>query len=259
MYTIKRELFMSNMYRNMNGYNSVQLIGAFNTGTNLLAKVISKIFDTTIHPEGHTNFWKHTTITDNFDLKSTPNILYIVISKHPYFWFHSVYKRQYTIKTEKTIHHKISVGEYIKQPIVLGLPGCVRTNPNITTFTDFVDYYNKLYNGTRQYLPQKNTIFIQYEQFISNPMESVLQLSKVLRVRGYQHLNLDKNKDLQRRIEIILKGILSQPTKSHGNPKHGVNATQWYSKSNIPKLFNDADRNWIDTRLDNELIDFLKY
>jgi hypothetical protein len=197
-------------------------------------------------------------VTEDFDLKHKANTLYVVISKHPYFWFHSVFKSQYTFQTEKTIQDNISIDDYIKQPIVLQLPRHLRTNPRLINFLDFVDYYNKFYNGSRL-LPQENTVYIQYEQFLANPMGVVMRLSNVLLLRGQQGVTLNKNKNLQSSVSRIVDGILAQPTKSHGTPRHGIKAKKWYATSHLQTLYSDETRNWIDNKLDKDLMSFLGY
>ena len=42
------------------GAPCIQIVGAFNTGTNLVTRVLKNAFKVQVHNEGHTLFWKHT-------------------------------------------------------------------------------------------------------------------------------------------------------------------------------------------------------
>jgi hypothetical protein len=283
---------------------TVQIIGAFNTGTNLIVKMLDALFKINLQVEGHTIFWKHTCITDNFHIPThlssgsvpallpnslvsaspavstspaSPNlkIWYIVVTKHPYWWFHSIHKRQYSLTTE---NKPGKVGIFIREPIRVTGPidsKFTDTSLNATEFPDFVDYYNKFYNGCRNYLPKEQTIYINYTDILDNPMAIIDKLADIFPLkRNYRgkpppiyslvatknaNPNYTKDYDLMTHLKSSLNKILLCPTKKHGDPRYGKKALEWYKQTNLEKLFNKGELDWINDRLDNSLMLFLGF
>lgn len=258
---------------------TVQIIGAFNTGTNLIVKMLDALFKINLQVEGHTIFWKHTCITDHFQIpgKSTPDskTWYIVVTKHPYWWFHSIHKRQYSLVTE---NKPGKVGMFIREPIhVTGPidPKFTDTSRNATEFLDFVDYYNKFYNGCRNYLPSDHTIYINYTDILDNPMAIIDKFADIFPLkRTYRgkpppiyslvatknaNPNYTKDYDLMTHLKSSVNKILLCPTKKHGDPRYGKKALDWYKQTNLEKLFNKGELDWINDRLDNSLMLFLGF
>jgi hypothetical protein len=241
-----------------NNIPTVQIVGAFNTGTNLVTRVINAIFDVNIQKEGHTIFWKHTCLSNNF--KIDPNVWYIIVTKHPYWWFHSIRKAPYSLKTENP---NLPIGDFLKQKIRVQFPRMsYTTDRGNIYFANFIDYYNKFYNGCLEFLPKNKTIVIRYYDFLHNPMKTVLSLAKCLPAKKpLKSLNKPKrnNSKAKELANDKIKKIFVRPTKHHGNPRHGMNAINWYKKGNLNKLFNDEEYNWINKCLDKKLLGEIGY
>ena len=220
---------------------TVQIVGAFNSGTNVVIKLIKSLFNVTLHPEGHTLFWKHTRPTLELVTKQPKKVLYIVVVKHPLFWFHSIHKKPYAMSTAK-LASELSTIAYIKQSVAL-------LNE---TYYDFVDYYNQFYNSCRANLPSEQTVFINYTDLLTQPMNVIEQLSACLPY----HTRICTD---QKAIAKVITTVLARPAKSHGQPRYGGEAARWYAAANLSKLFNVPDSQWINERLDQNLIRFLGY
>lgn len=83
----------------------VQVFGAFNTGTNLMVKLLNNLFQTQIPKEGSTRKWKHTLNVKNF-----PRLFHICMVKNPFSWFQSVIKESYLIewdRKKKLLHQSV--------------------------------------------------------------------------------------------------------------------------------------------------------
>ena len=83
----------------------IQILGPFNTGTNLLAKILKKNInqDIKIHREGHTLFWKHTIDRSKIDeyIESNPDTLFICLYKPIQNWICSMKKASYLYNGKK--------------------------------------------------------------------------------------------------------------------------------------------------------------
>jgi hypothetical protein len=254
---------------NLKHRRKIQMVGAFNTGTNLVGKVISKVFNVDLHPAGHTTFWKHTCLTESFsndtrseisNITKSPNIpktWYIVVVKHPYWWLHSIKRCHYSLKT---INPELPIGDFIKQPIRVQFPRMsYPTDRDNIHFDNFVDYYNKFYNGCLKYLPKEQTIVVRYIDFLENPMDSIMKFAEHFPIKGYRTNQFKNNKIAQKAVKHTIRKIFLQPTKRHGNPRHGKQATSWYKKSNLSKLFKQNTYDWINSNLDENLLEKLEY
>lgn len=239
----------------------VQIVGAFNTGTNLIAKAVAGIFDVDIHKEGHTLFWKHTCLTPRHDdaipsINNQSAVVYVVVVKHPYWWFHSIKKSPYSLTTSNP---DLPIGEYLKQRVCVQFPKMkYATDVTNVNFDNFVDYYNRFYDGALNALPKEKTVVVRYTDFIEDPMDTIFKLADYLPVKGNVK-NLKKNAIAQDNVWGVLKNVFNKPTKSHGNPRHGPATKKWYKRENLNKLFKQIDYDWINDRLDKNLLQVLGY
>ena len=159
----------------------------------------------------------------------------------------------------KTADPELPVEKFIRQPIRVQFPRMsYNTDRDHTEFSDFIDYYNQFYNGCRQYLPAERTIWVRYIDFFENPMSCVLKWSHHFPVRTSAK-NFQRNEKAQNQIKEVVKRVFVQPTKRHGTPQHGGSAKEWYRKCNLSKLFSQETYDWINGRLDTELMNHIGY
>lgn len=220
---------------------SVQICGLFNSGTNLMTNVISEIFDVNVGHEGHLDFWKHTVIGKNFAKKYiNKNTLYIVVSKNPYFQFHSFKKQPYSIKTKDTN----DINTFVKQNLSIKAPRLVVTDTSNLEFKNFPQYWNSFYRHALKFIP--NVIVIKYEDLLFNPHSVIDNLKKYMPMKN---VNIDD----------VIQDVLNTPSKQSGKPRFGDSAKSYYDPQNIPGLFDHDTFHWINTRLDSDIMNALNY
>lgn len=237
---------------------TVQIVGAFNTGTNLVARVLGALFNVNVQSEGHTAFWKHTCLTKEFAEKvqnDHPNMWYVVVAKHPYWWFHSMRKAPYSLKTENP---DLPVEAFIQQRINVHFPRMdYKTTGDNVSFDNFVDYYNQFYNACRMYLPKERTVWVRYIDFFENPLKCVMSWTPHFPLKPLKQIQSknSKSETLKNKID----QIFVQPTKHHGLPRHGLIAKDYYKRQNLSKIFTQKGYDWINEKLDTNLMTHLGY
>ena len=169
----------------------IQILGPFNTGTNLLSKILKKNVDQIIeiHPEGHTLFWKHTIRKDIIQehIDSNNDTLFICLYKPLHYWLCSMLKESYCLNWNKKIESKILNFRGLK-------------------FTNIIDVYNTYYNGYMELINNNDrVIFMDYYEIINDSTVEEYITNKL----SPFNLSLRINND------ILL--ILNKPAKGHGN------------------------------------------
>lgn len=173
--------------------SKIQLLGPFNTGTNLFAKILKQNIkqDIQIHKEGHTLFWKHQ-INKSFIekyIKLNTDTLFICIYKPMHNWICSMQKSSYDIKWNKTLTGK-----------------CTFTHKEIKLkYKNIIEIYNEYYNMYIELInAHKRVIFINYYDIIDK--ENVVKyISNKLFVYNLS-IKSDHN----------IFSILDKPSKNHG-------------------------------------------
>lgn len=237
---------------------NVQIIGMFNSGTNLLAKIISCVFDAHIHNEGHTHFWKHTTISKPFSknvVSKFKNTIYVIIAKNPYFQFHSLKKSPYSIRVRGRhpgSYKSMNINIFVKKSFFLVLPHNVPlTDRSTLSFSNFPDYWNRFYGYAHKHLNDKKCIFIRYEDLLFNIQNVISNLQTQIPLKAeYTDPQL---------LQSTIDAILNTPAKDSGNSRYGNTAKQHYSPSNIPNLYNKKTFNWINAHLDGNVLKLFSY
>jgi hypothetical protein len=232
----------------------VQILGLFNSGTNLLYKIVNTLFDVKIGDEGHTLFWKHTVLGNDFakkHVKCGNKHVYLVVSKNPYFQFHSFKKAPYSIRLRNTA--KINdVNVFVKKSFYILPPGKVVTDKYTLSFKHFPNYWNSFFDATIKYLPKQNTLYIKYEDIIFN-IETVIDKLKELIPLKKEFINDD---DL---LKSTLISILETPAKNSGKPRFGSEALKYYDDSTIKNLYKATTFKWINSELSKRLMNKLNY
>ena len=231
----------------------VQILGLFNSGTNLLFQIINTLFDVQIGDEGHTLFWKHTVLTDEFSkkyVKKKNTNVYIVVSKNPYFQFHSFKKAPYSIRLRNNTNNTID--NFVQKSFYIVLPRNVITDSSQLSFKHFPHYWNEFHSATFKYLPQHNTLYVKYEDIVFNTDQVITQLSTILPLKPQF---IDNNTLIRSTLNIIL----DTPAKKSGNPRFGNSARQYYTQSNINTLYKPNTFTWINRELKKQIMNRLNY
>lgn len=203
----------------------VQVIGLFNSGTNLVSKIIKELFDCKIDKEGNTIFWKHSLITKEFlnqQLKSqnrqTQNYytIFVVVIKHLDLWIESMKKKgaNYGL-ISKDDKIELSPPLHLLNRIHYSLP-----KSNIE-FKSLEDCWNKFYDNAINLIPNNRSIIVRYEDVILQPRKLVSNLNRKLNLKSRFNLNRGL-------IGKSLENIFRSPSKRTGNPRYGKDAKEYY-------------------------------
>lgn len=241
-----------------NRYKKVQVIGMFNTGSNLVSKLIDSLFNVNIHREGHTLWWKHSIVSQDFfsEFKDR-NAVYVVVVKNPYWWFHSVYKAPYGINVEDENTTKIkNIEDFINKNIHVKIPpkNKHKYNKDMMNFENLPDYWSIFYENALNNLPPENTVIVRYVDVMNNINKVINDLKKKIPLK--RAFTLSRNPEI---MSNTINVILSRPAKSHGNPRYGKEALNYYQLQNIPKLFKKDTFNWLATHLNKNIVEKLNY
>ena len=232
----------------------IQILGLFNSGTNLLFTILDKLFDVNVGSEGHTLFWKHTVVGKQFSKKHvnvSDNNYYLIVTKNPYFQFQSFKKSPYSIKLKHHNMDKLSLGEFVNKTIYIALPKNVITDLSTLNFKNCPHYWNKFHSSAFKHLPPNKTIVVRYEDLLFNSDSVVKELMKFFPLKK-QYVN----NELQ--FKNTLNTIFNTPAKSSGHPRFGSSAKQFYS-SNVENLYNKQTLNWISSELNEDIMNILRY
>ena len=234
---------------------NIQIVGLFNSGTNLMYNIINTLFDVNIGNEGHTHFWKHSVIGPDFAKKyisKLNNTHYIIITKNPYFQFHSFKKAPYSIKlknySKKT---NLSIDEFVTKSFFMILPKNVITDTTNLSFKNFPVYWNRFHNSAFKQLPSNTTIHVKYEDLIFDPQSIIDTLTSTFPLK-------DEFTDRKLLNDALMK-ILESPSKNSGKPRFGNAAKEYYDSNNIISLYKPSTFTWMKKELDHDLMRRLNY
>lgn len=236
----------------------VQIVGLFNTGSNLAARLVDSFFRVNVHHEGHTVWWKHSMITQHLlDQHLTKDLKIIVVVKNPYWWFHSMFKSQYGIEIDTETPKKI--GEFIKENITVKIPKKLKVIADNTNnkFENLPQYWCEFYKNALKLLPKGQFVVVRYCDILHKPHKVLKNLEEFIPQKFWKikpkhprRLSVQKNE---------MNLLYIKPTKNHGNPRYGKEAKDYYNLKNIPKLFKSKTFEWIKENIDEELMTVFKY
>lgn len=197
--------------------SKIQLLGPYNTGSNLLAKILKQNIkqDIQIDREGQTLFWKHTTnkslIEKNINLNK--DTLFICLYKPIHNWICSMQKSSYDIKWDKTLTGKCTI-TYLKK-----------------MYKNIILIYNEYYNMYIQLInAHKRVIFMNYYDII-NKENVVKYITNKLFV---YNLSIKNNHNIF--------SILDKPSKRHGKSVNSSNEAINKKNKCINKI-NNCEKN----------------
>ena len=219
---------------------NIQILGPFNTGTNLIVKILQSIgARCTACSERLT--WKHRIYKEKLEecIINNKNTLFICMYKPIYQWIESVKKHPYEITWNKDIYSKC----YFE-----GVNRTCRPARELNQFEyeNIVELYN-IYYLTYKYLIEKynNVIQIDYYKLLDKENVEKYIEDKI------PFLNI---KDKQN----IINDILNRPSKCHGAPVNNYEEAL-KKKERIDNNFkNSKDKKFIDNKLDQSIVDFYR-
>ena len=169
--------------------SKIQILGPFNSGTNLITKILNKNIqqDIILHKEGHTLIWKHSLNKNNIEklIKLNTDTLFICIYKPLHNWISSMQKHSYDIKWDNTLTEKCRF---------LG-----------RKYNNIIEIYNEYYNMYMEFINNYKTVICVNYYDILNKNNVVEYLSNKLFL-----YNLSIKSD-----HTIIY-ILDKPSKNHG-------------------------------------------
>ena len=172
-------------------YNKVQILGPFNSGTNLILKILKQCLRDSIQLEGDvadkdTVIWKHTHIklTPNF-IRTHSSVIFIIMYRPIQTWIESVRKFQYDIQWSKGINDT-----------------CMFEDKK---YNSIIHLHNSIYTKYRNILNQcDNVLFLNYYDVISTSGFSYTKQKMAAKNLSLIH-------------EELFYTTLNRPSKQHGN------------------------------------------
>ena len=184
----------------------IQVFGAFNTGTNLMVKLLNNIFQTQIPKEGSTRKWKHTLNVKNF-----PRLFHICMIKNPFSWFQSVIKESYLIEWDKK-------KKLLHQPVLMRGEGNPQRFSSISKL--WLHYYITYLEFSKNH--KYNVLVIPFEEMIYDTDNLYHFLSDVFKI------------PLPMNYKDIKEKTMARPAKPHG---HCHTLNQVKEKTKLEFLF----------------------
>jgi hypothetical protein len=222
--------------------NKIQLLGPYNSGTNLLLK----IFDNNINPsnvkydhEGSTILWKHQLNKETLEktIIENQNTLFLFMYRPCYHWSQSIKKAPYDIKWDGNIKNTSKI--YYKTP--KGVVWIDYTHDNIVKL--FEQYYDTYMYLLEKY--PKNTCFIEYNNLIYNETAYDYINSKISKF-GFTLISKEKTVN-----------SLTKPCKWHGKPVNNNNEA--IKKLSIPNDNESREKiDFISKTLNNKITKYFE-
>ena len=209
----------------------IQILGPFNSGTNLLARILrdtshldsdDNIF---IEPVGSTIIWKHS-IEYNLIryICNMKNTIIFIMYRDPFLWINSMIKKSYDIRNFKKLNSKISFRNY--------------------KYKNIIKLYNHYYDTYMSIIKKNNNVvWIDYCKLVdkNNSYDYIQEKIKSVNLK----LN-SKNKLLY---------YLNTPAKHHGDSVKTSEVALKKCKE-IELLFSKTDKDYINKYLDPEIQNF---
>lgn len=209
--------------------DSIQILGPFQTGTHLTAKIIRKIVGNNYCAEdGSTLIWKHNTNTKNIlekTIKENTNTLFICVYKPVYNWIESLKRQSYNISWSKNI-----------------IDPCI-FKWGKGNYENVVELYNEYYLNYKDLIENNNNVLwvdcyslLTNQNYIINKLK---QYSVPIRHTDYTD-------------------VLQHTAKEHGRPAKNSEEALLRKKKADEQYENSKDKKFIQKNLDKSIITFFK-
>eukprot|EP00928_Gymnodinium_smaydae_P010413 TRINITY_DN1391_c0_g2_i5.p1 TRINITY_DN1391_c0_g2~~TRINITY_DN1391_c0_g2_i5.p1 ORF type:complete len:359 (-),score=17.34 TRINITY_DN1391_c0_g2_i5:205-1227(-) len=245
-----------------------QAIGLFNTGTNLLERLLELNF-----PEigRHTRFWKHSNLKYSWEfedssakiseVQSISNYSAIAMIRNPFSWFASMLKAPYELQfcLGQNFKPKFTVRkDWLTHKCWMPCPTTARSplipasnesrqhcgNRHAKTLSSIVEVWNewnRAYMAATQYGFDR-ILVIRYEDLVMHPTKVLARIAKYLKVPMP-----------------AMPKIPEDPAKTHGNPVDRDEALRKIRNSEFMASFETKDVFWACSRLDKILLERYGY
>jgi len=204
---------------------NIRFCGCFNTGTNLLYKIMSKWYDinkvniNVRKGEGHTfGITKHATpkrFLNHGPIKQAlkkKNIKFVVIIKDPYFWIKSCFKSPYhEMKNSKTMAQN-NLNAFLQMP-------CHVPDISKETYKSVLDVWNVFYRDAWNLLPHEDTVYVRYEDLLFRPYKTMIDISEKLKLKEFELPDNSRQK---------LAKIMTPRAKGHGKSRDNRSSKLFY-------------------------------
>ncbi|MCH9650215.1 MAG: hypothetical protein K0U98_18400 [Deltaproteobacteria bacterium] len=226
----------------------VQVVGPYNSGTNLMFKYQRRLFDT--DSRIHKIFAKHSLPPDYrwggkgciwspgapVPLAKIRKVtLFLCMVRRPYFWLLSTCRRSYKISF-------LDGGKQFSDRIRS------RIRFQDLTYESLMELWNVYYRAYEQHLEPHRTIYVRLEDLVGVPQAVLLDL----------HDHLVPNLEIS--MEELIEEISNTPAKKHGGECiHGEQAKREYSAEKVRERISPEDLAFINDRLDPRLMEKFRY
>jgi hypothetical protein len=216
---------------------TIMILGAWNTGTNLISKILSNSYCVFLNNEtefldiSNNNVWKHEPIFSVVEnMIMDPNKIVVIMYRNVYSWLKSMQKSSYELEF-KNIQ---SIAKINKRDI------------NIS-FRNILFTYNHYYtNYIRIINTYPNVVFFDYKKIVDENIAF-----------DYINFKLSKlNLKIKEKYKVIQQ--LIQPSKNHGKPvKNSAEALQKYNTT-ISLMKEELNKFNMQKFVNNDIIDFFE-
>ena len=215
--------------------DSVKVLGPFNSGTNLMTKIIKHISDITDDQQP----WKHTVDEKLLEeeIKNRKNTLFVCMYKPIYNWIESMKKTAYDIKWNNKVN-RACVFNSAKISRKRRGSSCYMKNNG--TYNNIVEIYNRYYLMYKILIENNNNIvWIDYYSLLDNQKYVIDKLEPFLPIirRDYTQ-------------------VLLTPCKRHGHSVKNANDAL-VKKAKVENLYHESeDKIFIDNILNDSIVHF---
>ena len=226
----------------------IQILGPFNSGTNLLAKILNNAANEklSLSCDGSTFFWKHSIYFKkiyNF-IKNNPNVLFICMYRDIFQWIESTLKSNYDIKGLPTYKPGNKIISISSKNSFLQLKLDKPCSIHGYYFKDLIHLHKfYLFNYLKLITRFKNVICISY--------------SKLLLTDRFNYLSKKLNKFNITLNNLNLEKIFQKPAIGHGCSVKNIKQAK-EKIENINNKFSEKDLKYIKKRINHKLIHFFK-
>lgn len=214
---------------------SIAILGAWNTGTNLISNILSNSYCVFLNNEkevldiSNNHVWKHEpTFSKIENMAKDPNKIVVIMYRNIYSWLNSMLKASYELEF-KTFN------------------SIAKIKPRDISFRNILHVYNHYYsNYIRLINTYPNVVFFDYKK-ISNETIAF----------DYINYKLSKiNLCIKEKYKVIQQ--LIQPAKQHGKPvNNSTEALQKYNRS-ILLMKEEVKKQNVQHFVNNNIIDFFE-
>uniref|UniRef100_A0A6C0B1I5 Sulfotransferase domain-containing protein n=1 Tax=viral metagenome TaxID=1070528 RepID=A0A6C0B1I5_9ZZZZ len=166
-------------------FDSLNLLGPFNSGTNLVVKLLEN--QITCKFNGSTHYWKHGVnfVDVEEKIQEKKNTLFIVCYRPLYSWIKSVEKEQYNLIWDKQINSPVSLNGF--------------------KFNNIIEMHESYYNIYKHFIDKyPNVIKVEYYKICDNTISYDYMARKL---KPFNILLPNK---------VFYDNILNMPSKNYG-------------------------------------------